>query len=70
MEVRINVRSATGTETENRDGTVIVTLMERRVGVLTKKTFAAPKTRQMMMAGPPFAAEPQLMAQSIKNDLK
>uniref|UniRef100_A0AAX7SK01 Eukaryotic translation initiation factor 3 subunit A n=1 Tax=Astatotilapia calliptera TaxID=8154 RepID=A0AAX7SK01_ASTCA len=70
VEVRINVRSATGTETENRDGTVIVTLMERRAGVLTKKTFAAPKTRQMMMAGPPFAAEPQLMAQSIKNDLK
>lgn len=66
----INARSATGTETGNENGTMIVTLMERRAGVLTKKTFAAPKMRQMMMAGPPFAAEPQLMPQSIKNDLK
>ncbi len=55
MEARISGKSGQGR------GSGSVMLKEKRVGVLTKKTPAAPRTRQMMMAGPLSAAEQQLL---------
>lgn len=59
VEARISGKSGTGSDPERESGTGSVTLKERRVGVLTKKTPVAPRTRQMMMAGPQSAAEQQ-----------
>lgn len=38
-----------------------VKLMGKKRGVLTKKTLVVLRTRPMMMAGPPFAAERRLL---------
>lgn len=59
VEVMIGERSQ-GNDPEKKSGSGIVTLVmlkEKRVGALTKKTLVAPRTRQMMTAGPPSAAE-------------
>lgn len=45
-------------------GSVSVKLTEKRVGVPTKKTLVAPRTRRTMTAGPLSAAEQQSL-QSI-----
>lgn len=50
-------RGRNGLETGTKS--VNVMLMEKRVGVLTKKTPDAQRTRQMMMAGLLSAAEQQ-----------
>lgn len=50
-------RNGTGSGPER--GSASVTLMEKGAGVLTKKTLVAPRTRQMMTAGPLSAAEQQ-----------
>lgn len=57
VEATIRGRSGRGSVPERETGSVSVTLMETRLGVLTKKTLVAPRTRQMMMAGPLSAAE-------------
>ncbi|KAG7229963.1 hypothetical protein INR49_009683 [Caranx melampygus] len=58
-EVMISERSATGTGPETGTGNATVRVKERRVGVLTERYLVAPRTRQMMTAGPPSAAEQQ-----------
>ena len=57
MEVRIRRRSGTGTAQETGRGNATVRPKEKRVGVLTKRSPVAPRTRRMMMAGPLSAAE-------------
>lgn len=57
VEVRKDEKSATGSNPERRKGSERLT--EKGVGALTRKTFVAPRTRQMMMAGPLSAARQQ-----------
>lgn len=58
-EVRTSERSATGTGPESGTGNATARVKERRVGVLTERCLVAPRTRRMMTAGPPSAAEQQ-----------
>lgn len=51
--------SGKGSHPERGKGSASVMLTEKRVGVVTKMPLVAPRTRQMMMAGPLSAAEQQ-----------
>lgn len=59
VEAMISGKSGKGSGPERGRGSV--KLKEKRVGVPTKKTPAAPRTRQMTMAGPQSAAERPLL---------
>lgn len=57
VEAMIRGRSEKESGQERETGSASVMLMEKRVGAPTEKTLVAPRTRQMMMAGPLSAAE-------------
>jgi len=63
VEGMISARSRTEpNDPESGRGNVTVMLMEKRGGALTKTTLVAPRTKQMMMAGPLSVAEPTACA--------